>query len=576
MRPNLPGRARSAGVATLPVTILGQTAWMHPISRRAFLAASAAVVAAACSDSGAANSTTTTASSTTTSTSITDAATTTTEATTTTSTLPPVELSADPFTLGVASGEPDPVSVVLWTRLAPDPLNGGGMPDDDVEVTWEVSDADDFATIAGGGVETATLERGHTVHVIVPLDQGSWFYRFRVGQYTSPVGTTRAAPDASVNLAETNFAVANCQNYSNGQYAAHRDLAEHKPDFVVFLGDYIYEDPGIAGNEDPFARVDIGPEPTTLEEYRNRYARYKTDPHLQAAHAVCPWFVIWDDHEVENNYAGLTPQEPADEAGFQARRFAAYQAWWEHQPVRLDPPASAGQEYRMYRGTQWGDLIEVALLDGRQYRTNQACGDVTLSLDPPCAEVLDPARTMLGDEQETWLFDTLAASTANWNVIGNQVVFADATLNGAVLNYDQWDGYPVQRNRIVDRLASDSIQDVVVLTGDIHFAGTGIIRSGGRGTGTPVAVEFVATSISSGGRIDPGVTAVVQAIPDIVDAELEHRGYILHTVTPTQWQAQYRMAETVKQPDATMFQHAIYNIDVGTNVVTIAEGIVRG
>ena len=570
MRPNLPGRARSAGVAALPVTILGQTAWMHPISRRAFLAASGAVVAAACSDSGAANSTTTTASSTTTSTSTTEAATTT-EATTTTSTLPPVELSADPFTLGVASGEPDPVSVVLWTRLAPDPLNGGGMPDDDVEVTWEVSDSDDFATIAASGVEIATLERGHMVHVIVPLDQGSWFYRFRVGQYTSPVGTTRAAPDASVNLAETNFAVANCQNYSNGQYAAHRDLAEHKPDFVVFLGDYIYEDPGIPGNEDPTARVDIGSEPTTLEEYRNRYARYKTDPHLQAAHAVCPWFVIWDDHEVENNYAGLTPQAAADAPTFPARRFAAYQAWWEHQPVRLEPPIAPDKEYRTYRDVHWGDLIDLALLDGRQYRTDQACGDVTLSLDPPCAEVLDPARTMLGDEQETWLFDTLAASTANWNVIGNQVVFADATLNGAVLNYDQWDGYPLERERILQHLADSNVPNVVVLTGDIHLAAVAQLRAGDRATGTPVGAEFITTSISSMGLISDQFTDVLKSYPHLVDAELTHRGYSLHSVTTERWIAEYRIVADVADADSEVTTLGTYVVEAGTNLVTKAS-----
>ena len=542
---------------------------MHPISRRAFLAGGAAVVVAACSDSGDANSTTTTAAPTT-STSTTEAATTI-EATTTTSTLPTVELSADPFTLGVASGEPDPVSVVLWTRLAPDPLNGGGMPEDDFAVTWEVSDSADFATIAVGGVETATLERAHTVHAIAPLEQGSWFYRFRVGQYTSPVGTTRAAPDASVNLAETNFAVANCQNYANGQYAAHRDLAEHKPDFVVFLGDYIYEDPGIPGNEDPTARVHIGPEPTTLEDYRNRYARYKSDPHLQAAHAVCPWFVIWDDHEVENNYAGFTPQAAADAPTFPARRFAAYQAWWEHQPVRLDQPVAPDKEYRTYRDVHWGDLIDLTLLDGRQYRTDQACGDVTLSLDPPCAEVLDPARTMLGDEQETWLFDTLSASTATWNVIGNQVVFADATLNGAVLNYDQWDGYPLERARILQHLADAAVPNVVVLTGDIHLAAVAQLRAGDRALGPPVGAEFITTSISSVGLISDQFTDVLKSYPHLVDAELTHRGYALHSVTTERWTAEYRIVADVASADSDVTTLGTYVVEAGTNIVTKAS-----
>ncbi|MEP7115029.1 MAG: alkaline phosphatase D family protein, partial [Ilumatobacteraceae bacterium] len=259
---------------------------MDPISRRMFLAAGAAVVVAACSSSDDQQSAPTSipvvSSTTTTTPASTTSTTTTTEATTTTSTLPAVELSADPFTLGVASGDPDPTSVVLWTRLAPDPLNGGGMPDDDVAVTWEVSGSADFGTIAASGVETAVAARAHSVHAVAQLDQGTWFYRFRVGQYVSPVGSTRPAPDSNVELSEATFAVASCQNYANGHYAAHRDLAEHKPDFVVWLGDYIYEDAGAPG-ADPTARVHLGPEPTTLEDYRNRYARYKTDAHLQAA-----------------------------------------------------------------------------------------------------------------------------------------------------------------------------------------------------------------------------------------------------------------------------------------------------
>ena len=543
---------------------------MHLISRRALLAAGAAVVAGACADNGGANSTTSSAASTTPSTSNTEAATTT-EATTTTSTVSPVELSADPFTLGVASGEPDPVSVVLWTRLAPDPLNGGGMPDGDVDVTWEVSDSAEFATVAATGVETATAERAHTVHAIAPLAQGSWFYRFRVGRYTSPVGTTRAAPHDGVSVVETNFAVANCQNYANGQYAAHRDLAEHRPDFVVFLGDYIYEDAGIPGNEDPTARVHLGPEPTTLGQYRNRYARYKTDAHLQAAHAVCPWFVIWDDHEVENNYAGLTPQVAADAPAFQARRNAAYQAWWEHQPVRLAPPVAPDQEYRMYRDVHWGELIGLLLLDGRQYRTDQACGDVTLSLDPPCAEILDPARTMLGDEQETWLFDKLAASTASWNVIGNQVVFADATLNGAVLNYDQWDGYPLERARILQHLADAAVPNVVVLTGDIHLAAVAQLRTGDRAVGTPVGVEFITTSVSSDGLISDQFTDVLKAYPHLVDAELTHRGYALHSVTAERWTAEYRIVADVTNRDSEVTTLGTYVVDAGTSIVTKAS-----
>jgi alkaline phosphatase D len=481
-----------------------------------------------------------------------------------------VQLSADPFTLSVASGDPDASSVVLWTRLAPDPLNGGGMPDDDVPVTWEISDSADFGTVAATGAETAAVAHGHSVHAVVPLDQGTWFYRFRVGQYTSPVGTTRPAPAADAAPADVKFAVANCQNYANGYYAAHRDLAEQTPEFVVWLGDYIYEDAGSPDNADPTARVHLGPEPTTLVDYRNRYARYKADPQLQAAHAVGPWFVIWDDHEVENNYAGLAPQDPADAPTFAARRFAAYEAWWEHQPVRLDPPVGPDQEYRIYRDVQWGKLIGLALLDGRQYRTDQACGDVTLSTAPACAEVLDPARTMIGDAQETWLYDMLGASTSIWNVIGNQVVFADATFNGAVLNYDQWDGYPLQRQRILQHLADAAVPNVVVLTGDIHLAAVAQLRAGDRGTGPVVGVEFVTTSISSDGLITDDLTPVIKTFPDLVDAELSHRGYALHTVTTQRWTAEYRIVADVKRADSEVTSLASYVVEIGSNTVAKA------
>ncbi len=541
------------------------------MSRRVFLCGSAAVAVAACSDDSA-----TTDSTAATSVAVTDTpvaatdAPTTTVAATTTSVLADVELAGDPFTLGVASGDPDATSVVLWTRLAPQPYTGGGMPADDIDVLWEVSATDDFAEIAFSGTETATAAHAHSVHAIAQLDQGDWFYRFRVGSYTSPVGVTRPAPPADAPLAQARFAAASCQNFSDGYYAAHRDIAEQLPDFTIWLGDYIYEGGGLPFDPDVVAREHIGEEPKNVDDYRNRYGQYKSDPQLQASHAACPWFVIWDDHEVENNYAGLIPQDPADAAGFQDRRFAAYQAWWEHQPVRLDPPVSADQEYRIYRDTQWGDLIELALLDGRQYRSDQACGDATLNLDPPCAEALDPARTMLGAEQEQWLLDTLSASIAAWNVLGNQVVLADATFNGAVLNYDQWDGYPVARARLLQAFADNDIQNLVVITGDIHLAAVAQLRAGDRATGVNVGAEFVTTSISSDGLIDDALGDVLKSFPDLVDAELSHRGYSLHTVTPERWTAEFRIVTEVGNPDSEVTSFGTYVVEAGSNTVVKA------
>ncbi|MDO8362812.1 MAG: alkaline phosphatase D family protein [Actinomycetota bacterium] len=543
---------------------------MQPISRRVFLAGAAAIAIAACSDdarpaadgTGAPGATEPGSGASTTA-----AATTTDEPTT--STAAPVELPGDPFTIGVASGDPDARGAVLWTRLAPDPLNGGGMPADDVPVVWEISATPEFTEVVASGTETATVQHGHSVHAVVPLEQGDWYYRFRVGGYTSLVGLTRPAPAAGTDVAEARIAAASCQHYESGLYAAHRDIAEQAPSFVVWLGDYIYEGAGSA-NADPADRTHLGPEPTTVEEYRNRYARYKTDPQLQASHAACPWFVIWDDHEVENNYAGLAPQEPADAAGFQERRFAAYQAWWEHQPVRLSPPTGAADEYRIYRDAQWGDLVQIALLDGRQYRSDQACGDVALSLEPACPEASDPARTMLGDEQEQWLLDTLGASAATWKLIGNQVIIADATFNEAVLNYDQWDGYQAAREQLLQSFADAAIENIVVLTGDIHLAAVAQLRAGDRAAGPNVGVEFVTTSVSSGGLVGEELTDVLKTFPNLIDAELAHRGYSLHTVTPQQWTADYRIVTDVASADSEVTTFGTYLVAAGSNTVTKA------
>jgi alkaline phosphatase D len=454
--------------------------------------------------------------------------------------------------------------VILWTRLAPDPLAGGGMPDTTVEVAYDVARDDAFTDIVLSEFTNAPAEYGHSVHVAAELGSGWHYYRFRIGEYTSPIGRTRRAPGPDEATEPVRFASASCQDYEDGFYTAHADIAAQQPDFVAFLGDYIYEGTGGEIGVDDRVRTHGTPEPTDLVGYRDRYALYKSDPDLQAAHAACPWYVTWDDHEVENNYAGLVPQDDADAAAFEERRRQAYQVWWEHQPVALDPPAATG-DFRIHRSFQWGTLLGIVVLDGRQYRADQACGDLTLSTEPPCPETFDETRSMLGEEQEQWLLDTLAADTSTWSMIAQQTVFGDVTLGGAVLNYDQWDGYPASRNRIVESL--DPSRNTVVLTGDIHFAGTGIMRQGGRGTGTPVAVEFVATSISSGGIVDDSLTDLVTSIPDIVDVELVHRGYILHTVDESSWTADYRIVDTVKEPGAPVSTYATFRVDAGTNTV---------
>ena len=479
----------------------------------------------------------------------------------TTTTLPVPELGGDPFTLGVASGDPLPGSVILWTRLAPQPDAGGGMPPDDVPVIWEVAADDTFTTLAASGVSDATAAHAHTVHVDASgLEPASWYsYRFRVGKYTSPIGRTRTAPAGGDAVDSLRFAMASCQSWESGFYNAWRDVAATELDLVVFLGDYIYEY-DLSKADDTTVRAGRGPECTTLDQYRDRYALYKSDPLLQAAHAHCPWVVTWDDHEVENNYAGDTSEDVGVAAGaFRTRRAAAYQAWWEHQPVRLEPPT--GPDFTIYRDFSWGALANVFMLDERQYRTDQACGDRTLDLSPACDEVNSPGRTMLGEEQERWFLDKLKESKSTWNIVGNEVVMSNVTVSGAVLNYDQWDGYPAERERIFGFLDENDIRNVVLVTGDIHLGGAAAAEQVIGGTKKVVATELVGTSISSGGLLPEGLDEIIKsAVPDLKYVNSAQRGWCHNVVTPDKWTAEFRVVTDNLVPESPLTVDATFTI----------------
>ena len=453
-------------------------------------------------------------------------------------------LDADPFLLGVASGDPDTTSVVLWTRLT-----GAGLPDS-VEVTWELADDESFGGDVTSGTVTARAAHGHSVHVAVEVD-GPAAYRFRAGGFTSAVGRAAPArPGASLKVAS-----ASCQHWETGFYAAHRDLVSWAPDAVVFLGDFIYEGAARPVADDRVRSHD-GPESSDLGGYRARYAQYLADPDLRAARASCPWFTIWDDHEVENNYAALEPHDPAERTTFAVRRAAAYQAWWEHMPVRMEPPTE-GRPVVVHRSAAYGDLVELVLLDGRQFRSDQACGGAELSTEPPCPEALDPSRTMLGPDQEAWLAGTLAASRARWTVLGQQTVLTDLRLaNGAILNHDQWDGYAAARDRLLEAAAPVAGR-LVVLTGDIHLAGVGRLP----GVGT----EFVTTSVSSSGDLPAALQPVLASFPTIVDAELVHRGYTRHTITADSWTAEYRIVADVRDPSSAVTTWRTFTLAAGAS-----------
>jgi alkaline phosphatase D len=481
----------------------------------------------------------------------------------TTSPVPQVALSGDPFTLGVASGDPTTESVILWTRLAIDALNGGGMPNEDIEVLWEVSSTDQFTDIIASGIATAETRFGHALHVDVslPTQQSFVSYRFRVGDYTSPVGQTRlAAPADSVE--PVRIATASCQNYIAGYYTAYDDMVQEAPDLVVFLGDYIYEG-GVGTLGDDTVRLHNSEEITDINAYRNRYALYKSDPLLQAAHAVCPWVVTWDDHEVENNYANLNPQDPIDAAGFAERRAAAYQVWWEHMPVRLAPPID--ENLTIYRQVKWGGLVNMLVLDGRQYRNDQACGDAVLQVTPACEEALLPDRTLLGTQQETWVAENVV-SDSTWTVLANQTVMTDIRLGAAILNYDQWDGYAPSRDRLLETIDTAQAKNLIVLTGDIHLAGVGQLTTTSDPE-TPRGIEFVATSISSSGNVGEDTEALFVSLTNIIDAEAQHRGYILHTVTADSWTADYRIVDNALVEGSTVSTWKTFKVTAGSPAV---------
>lgn len=440
-------------------------------------------------------------------------------------------LPADPFTLGVASGDPAADGFVLWTRLAPDPLNGGGMPPDPVPVTWEVATDDAFAAIVASGSVNAVADLAHTVHVeVTGLDADArYFYRFAVEGWTSPVGRSRTLAVGSPD--SLRFGFVSCQSYASGYYTALAGLAAEDVDLWLHLGDYIYENAGGGPTRSH------GPdECVTLEQYRARYALYKTDLDLQAAHHAAPVIPVWDDHEVDNNY------EVVDDA----RQAAGYRAWFEHQPVRL--PVPTGSSLQIFRRFEWGDLATIHMLDVRQYRDPAPCGGGLTD----CPARLDEDRTLLGEEQQGWLAEGLAASTAVWDVIGQQVVFTPLPF-GPSYNTDQWDGYPQQRDRVWSLLKQRP--NPVIVTGDIHAAGVAQLHATLDDVTTPrIGTELVGTSVSS--RFDPALIApaeaLINALPYIEYGNARDRGYTVVELTRTRLEASYRVVSTIDEPEATV------------------------
>jgi len=469
---------------------------------------------------------------------------------------------AYPFSLGVASGDPAPDGFVIWTKIAPKPLErGGGMPMQPVSVDWQVASDPQMQRVVQKGTATARPELGHAVHVeTAGLEPArDYYYRFTIGRERSRIGRASTLPAAGSPVAELRFAAAGCQRYDDGYFTAWRKIAEERFDLVFHYGDYIYEYRIVRPGERPLPVVRVMPgEPDeiyTLDDYRHRYAIYKTDPDLQAAHASAPFVMTYDDHEIDNNWAGDVSAKNVPPEIFRLRRAAAFQAWYEHMPVRRTM-MPRGPEMLAYRRFSVGDLMTVNVLDTRQYRSDQPCGD-GIKID--CKEALAPERTMLGATQERWLYDGFKDAPARWNVMAQQVMVMrnNRSPDPAVtaLGMDKWDGTPAARDRLFAAITDSRLSNPVVLTGDIHNNWAGLLKKNFADENSPaVGVEFVATSISSGGDgydTSPLITKAMAQDPHIKFFNGQ-RGYVRHVVTPQRWQADYQVLDKVSERDGKL------------------------
>ena len=522
----------------------------NPFSRRRFLTgsvAAAALIATGCSDDGP-NRTATGPS--------------TSSAAGRTTTSHAAKMAGDPFTLGVASGDPLPDRMILWTRLAPDALaadGSGGMTADPVDVIWEIAADERFAKMVDNGVYTALADQGHSVHVDAKaLDPATdYWYRFRVGEWTSPVGRARTLPADSPR--RLTLAVANCQMMETGAYAAYRHMAEQDLDLVLHLGDYIYEYPGVPGarmSQPDRAIVNLG-------DYRLRYASYHLDPDLQAAHARLPFVATWDDHEVANNYMGdVVPASPT--GADLDRKAAAYQAWWENLPVRLDPPDGAVLD--VYRRFDIGNLARIHVLDERQHADLPPCRpepDNTTDFGDCDARSAED-RTRLGTDQEAWLAEGLAKGGVTWNLLGNPVVLAGvdagAPEGDPAYYLDVWDGFPQARQRLLSQMADSA--NPVVLTGDYHQGMVLDVHETPFDETSPIiAPEFMACPISSV-LFSQDVTGRTPHLRQ----QLDNHGYLAVEVTPDQLTARFQVVADVADAASAVTTAATWVVDAGDPV----------
>jgi alkaline phosphatase D len=479
-----------------------------------------------------------------------------------------VRWSGYPFQLGVACGDPSSDGFVIWTRLAPEPMDAaafGAMP---YEVAFEVADDREFRNVRKRGSATAWPHLAHTVRVEVNgLESGrEYFYRFFAGREESPTG--RALTTPRDGLQPLRFAITSCAHYEQGYFSAYRHLAGERPDLVFALGDYIYES---SWGWRQVRAFDVK-EARTLDDFRRRYALYRMDPDLQAAHHACPWLFTWDDHEVENDYSGLRSENAScggaeEAAAFVSRRTAAYQAYFENMPIRASRLRAAGS-IQIFGSVAWGDLARLILLDNRQYRSAQACpspataqscdpvrrvgvftggGEAVDPSMPSCkADLEDPQRTMLGFDQEAWLDGELARSRQRWTLLAQSLLFSplrDGPAERQTLFTDGWSGYPLARRRLLAGAAKHRVRNLVVASGDMHsFWASEIPGNGGDAVGTEFVTSSIATQVSSRQRL------MGASNPHLRFHDGAHSGYVRFDLSAAKLQAAIVGVDDIRAP----------------------------
>jgi alkaline phosphatase D len=469
------------------------------------------------------------------------------------------------FTLGVASGEPTHDGFVLWTRLAPTPLalDGLGGMAKPVSVTWDVATDDAMRNVVRTGIAEADHRFAHSVHVEVDgLAPGRpYWYRFTALGQQSPIGRTKTAPAPSAEPEHMRFAVASCSNWEVGYFSAYRHMAEENPDLVIFLGDYIYEGTYPDSQADRIVRRHDGPTARDLAGYRNRYALYRTDADLQVLHAAAPCLMTWDDHEVENDYANAWSEwMETDPQDFLRRRAAAYQAYYEHMPLRARSMPH-GSSLRLYECFRFGQLVTFSVLDGRQYRNKQPCELPPLRrghvAPDSCVERGDRNRTLLGAEQEQWLFDGFKQSSTSWNIIAQEQLVAQLRQKDRAGESghwtDGWDGYPAARQRMLDTISATRPANPVFFGGDIHsFWVTDLKTDFGNPSSLPVATEFVGTSVTSD---PPPYELIMGVLPEnqhVRYFESRHRGYVAVDLFRERMETRLQVISDRRDPKATV------------------------